>query len=120
MFQRLGFSDLFETAFGTGNVQVISGTANVVYTFQTSAESKLHPYVIGGAGAYNMKFNFDDSDDDSETKFGVNAGAGFDMAVGSASVFVEGRFHNVFTEGDSSTFVPISVGVRFGGGGGDM
>jgi hypothetical protein len=30
-------------------------------------------------------------------------------------VFVEGRFHNVFTEGDNTNFIPFTVGVRFGG-----
>lgn len=118
MYQRLGFSDLFETAFGSGNWQIISGTANVVYTFQTSEESTFHPYLIGGAGVYNMKSNFDDFDDDSETKFGINGGAGFNVAMGGASVFIEGRFHNVFTEDESTNFVPINIGVRFGGSGG--
>jgi hypothetical protein len=59
----------------------------------------------------------------SSTKFGANAGAGFDMAVGSAKVFLEARFHNVFkgavdlatSEEKSANFVPITVGVKFGG-----
>jgi hypothetical protein len=51
----------------------------------------------------------------SSTKFGANAGAGFDMAVGSAKVFLEGRFHNVFVSGNNQSFVPITVGVKFGG-----
>lgn len=115
MYSRFGFSDDFEALVGEGNWQLISGTANVVYTFTTAAESKFHPYLIGGAGAYNMKANQDNVDNDSETKFGINAGAGFNVAMGAAAVFIEGRFHNVFTEDESTNFVPISVGVRFGG-----
>lgn len=116
-FHRIGFSDLQEDFAGEGNFQMITGTLNGVYTFQTAAESKFHPYIIAGAGVYNFKANFDDFDDDSETKFGINGGAGFNMGMGGASIFVEGRFHNVFTEGSSTTFVPITLGVRFGGGG---
>jgi hypothetical protein len=52
---------------------------------------------------------------ESVTKFGINAGAGFDFKAGAAGVFLEGRFHNVFTEGDNTSFIPITVGVRFGG-----
>jgi hypothetical protein len=115
MYTRLGFPEGID-----GNWQVISGTANAVYTFVTAAESKFHPYLIAGAGAYNMKANFDAGDDDSETKFGVNGGAGFNVGMGGAAVFIEGRFHNVFTEGESTNFIPISIGVRFGGSGGGM
>ncbi len=53
--------------------------------------------------------------EESETDFGINGGAGFDFVAGSLSLFVEGRFHNVFTEGESSNFIPITVGVRLGG-----
>jgi Outer membrane protein beta-barrel domain len=98
--------------------QLIYGTGNIVYTFQTAEESKFHPYLIGGGGVYNAKLKGDDSPtDESTTKFGINAGAGFDFSVGSAGLFVEGRFHDVFTEGSNLKFIPITVGVRFGGHG---
>jgi opacity protein-like surface antigen len=81
-----------------------------------------HPYLIAGGGAYNVKLKADGATDNpSETKIGINAGAGFDYSVGSATVFIEGRFHNVFM-GDASdvgpknlSFVPITIGVKFGG-----
>jgi hypothetical protein len=98
--------------------QLIYGTANVVYKFKTSEETRFRPYLIGGGGVYNFKVKGDDvlaGVDDSETKFGINAGAGFDIMAGSAGLFVEGRFHDVFTSGSNTTFLPITVGVRFGG-----
>jgi len=97
--------------------RMIYGTANAVYTFKTAAASKLHPYLIGGLGVYNAKATGDDAPTGAEstTKFGINAGAGFNIAAGGASVFVEGRFHDVFTDGGSTQFVPLSVGLRFGG-----
>jgi hypothetical protein len=51
----------------------------------------------------------------STTKFGLNAGAGFDFKAGSAGLFVEGRFHDVFTTGKDLQFIPITIGIRLGG-----
>lgn len=119
MYQRFGVEDAPDGF--DGNTQVIQGTANVVYTFTTAEESTFHPYLIGGVGLYNFKPTGDDLQaivgDESETDFGINAGAGFDFQAGNVALFVEGRFHNVFTEGESSNFIPITLGVRFGGGG---
>ncbi|HUR01727.1 MAG TPA: outer membrane beta-barrel protein [Nonomuraea sp.] len=98
--------------------QLIYGTADLVYKFKTSEESKFRPYLIGGGGVYNFKVKGDDVPagiDDSETKFGINAGAGFDFKAGSAGLFIEGRFHDVFTTGSNTTFIPITIGVRLGG-----
>jgi Outer membrane protein beta-barrel domain len=103
--------------------QTIYGTANLVYKFKTAEHSKIRPYLIGGGGVYNVKFTGDDVPagiDNSTTKFGMNAGAGFAIKAGSAGLFAEARFHRVFNtdipaEGDDTNFLPITVGVRFGG-----
>ena len=96
--------------------QLIYGTANVVWKFPTAAASMFHPYLIGGGGVYNAKPKGDDvsSTVDSQTKFGLNVGAGFDIKAGAAGLFAEGRFHDVFTDGNNLKFIPITVGVRFG------
>ena len=116
MYQRFGFEDAPDDF--DANFQIIQGTANVVYTFVTAEESTFHPYLIGGVGLYNAKATGDDvPDSESETDFGINAGAGFDFQAGSVGLFVEGRFHNVFSDPDNTNFIPITVGIRFGGGG---
>ncbi len=116
MYQRFGFDDAGENV--DANFQIIQGTANVVYTFTTAEQSTFHPYLIGGVGLYNQKGIGDlFEDDQSESDFGVNAGAGFDFQLGSVGLFVEGRFHNIFTEDNSTNFIPITAGIRFGGGG---
>ena len=119
MYQRFGVEgapDNFD-----GHTQIIQGTANVVYTFTTAESSQFHPYLIGGVGLYNAKPTGDDLTaligDESSTDFGINGGAGFDFQAGSVGLFLEGRFHNVFSDGSDGTFIPITVGVRFGGGG---
>jgi hypothetical protein len=111
------FSRLSDDSPADIQSQLIYGTGNVVYKFKVSEDTKFRPYLIGGGGVYNLDAKGDDVDPDIEsvTKFGINAGAGFDFKAGAAGVFVEGRFHNVFTEGDNTSFIPITVGVRFGG-----
>jgi opacity protein-like surface antigen len=114
---------LDEDVFGRGSLKdrFIFGTANAVFKFKTAETSPVRPYLIGGLGAYNFKTT-GSSDagavidtDNSRTKFGVNGGAGFDFKAGSVGLFVEGRFHNIFTSGKDINFIPITVGFRFGG-----
>ena len=94
---------------------VLSGTANAVYGFSVSEETKFRPYLIGGLGVYNL--NPDEEGAGSETKFGINAGAGFTVPVGqgNARLFGEARFHNVFTEGENFNIMPLTVGIMLGG-----
>jgi hypothetical protein len=95
--------------------RLIYGTANATYRFESSEGTRFHPYIIGGLGLYNMKETGSDALGGSATKFGINAGAGFDFKAGSAGLFIEGRFHDVFTDGPNVKFIPINLGVRFGG-----
>jgi hypothetical protein len=109
----IGFSDL--------KTRLLVGTGNVVFKFKTSEESTFRPYLIGGVGVYNSKLTGQDDPGDilggGSTDFGLNAGAGFDFKAGGAGLFIEGRFHNVFSDGPGSDlrFIPITVGIRFGG-----
>ncbi|HEU4588009.1 MAG TPA: outer membrane beta-barrel protein [Gemmatimonadales bacterium] len=99
-----------------GKTQLINGTANVVFSFPVAAETKVRPYLIGGGGVYNIKFKPSAGGaSPSSTKFGLNAGAGFDFALSGATIFVEGRYHNVFVTGSDTKFIPITLGVKFGG-----
>jgi hypothetical protein len=94
------------------------GTVDVAYRFQTSAESRFRPYVLGGAGVYNSKATGSDADlfgASSPTDFGLNAGAGFDYVAGGATLFLEGRFHNIFSDPSNTQFIPLTIGVRFRG-----
>jgi hypothetical protein len=101
--------------------RLILGTGNLVYKFKTSEESRFRPYLIGGGGVYNLKTTGTNDlggiidTDNSTTKFGLNVGAGFDIKAGGAGLFIEGRFHDVFTEGSDVQFIPITLGIRFGG-----
>jgi outer membrane protein with beta-barrel domain len=97
----------------------LMGTGNIVFKFKSSEESTFRPYLIGGAGVYNTKLTGQDDPSDilggGTTDFGLNAGVGFDFKAGGAGLFVEGRFHDVFTDGENLKFIPITLGIRLGG-----
>jgi hypothetical protein len=97
----------------------LMGTGNVVFKFKTSEESTFRPYLIGGAGVYNFKTTGSSDPGDvvegGTTKFGINAGVGFDFKAGGAGLFIESRFHDVFTSGSDLKFIPVTLGIRFGG-----
>jgi hypothetical protein len=82
---------------------------NLVYAFPGGLTAT--PYVIGGAGWYNMKA--DESDVDSTNDFGINGGVGARFALSGFSTFAEIRFHNIFSEEESARFVPLTFGVVF-------
>jgi outer membrane protein W len=113
-YTRLGLQNDIE-----GHSQMIGGTANAVYAF--SGASAARPYLIGGLGVYNTKLTLDGFGSGSDTKFGANAGAGFDFKLGAASLYAEGRFHTIFKAAvDAETLqettaymIPITVGLRF-------
>jgi hypothetical protein len=99
--------------------RIIMGTANVVFKFKTSEESSFRPYLIGGGGVYNLKTTGSSTPGTvipgGTTKFGLDAGVGFDIKAGGAGLFVEDRWHHIFRSGGSTNFMPITIGIRFGG-----
>jgi hypothetical protein len=112
-YSRLGF----DTDLVDGHTSALAGTANAVFSFPGVAA---RPYLIGGVGVYNMRATVE-GESGSDTKFGANAGAGFDLKLGSASVYAEGRFHAIFKGGINTEtleeatayMVPLTVGVRW-------
>jgi hypothetical protein len=97
-----------------GHVSTLAGTANAVFAFPSAAVAR--PYLIGGLGVYNMR-----AGDEAVTKFGGNAGAGFDLKLGSASLYAEGRFHAILNGGfdaqaqeeTTAYMIPLTVGLRW-------
>jgi opacity protein-like surface antigen len=107
---------------GTGTdfkAKILAGTANLVI-MSSAAPGSMRPYFIGGAGVYNLKLSSSslNASSNSETKFGLNGGAGLDLALSGINVFAEARYHHVFSKDDATGanntgFVPLVVGVRF-------
>jgi opacity protein-like surface antigen len=117
--------DAFYTRLGLeqdidGHSRILGGTANAVFAFPGASPAR--PYLLGGVGVYNGKTSVDGlGETESETKFGLNAGAGFDFGMGKANLFADVRFHAILkggvdTEtGDETTayMIPVTVGLRF-------
>jgi hypothetical protein len=106
------FSD--ETPFDIKNL-LVYGTADAVYAFSSSLSTRFHPYVLAGMGVYHSEETGDDAFGGPATKFGINAGAGLNFRVARAELFFETRLHDVFTDGPNVKFLPLTLGVRFGG-----
>lgn len=47
------------------------------------------------------------------TQFSLNGGAGIEYGVGKVSLFTEGRYVRVFTNGRDTDYVPVTFGLRF-------
>ncbi|MBA3258172.1 MAG: outer membrane beta-barrel protein [Gemmatimonadales bacterium] len=114
-----GFYNRFGLESGIdGHSSIIGATANAVFAFPSV--SPVRPYLLGGAGVYNQKASVA-GESASQTKVGLNAGAGFDFALGSAKLFADARFHAILkgsvdaTTGDEATayMIPITLGLRF-------
>lgn len=104
-----------------GHASILDGTANALLALP--AASRVHPYLIGGVGAYRLSSDIgytyvgghallNGAPSPSQTKFGLNGGAGLDFSIGALHSFVEARFHSVFIQGRNVNFIPITLGVK--------
>ncbi|MEO7501944.1 MAG: outer membrane beta-barrel protein [Gemmatimonadaceae bacterium] len=110
-----------------GHASIIAGTLNAVLAMPMQGATA-QPYLIGGVGVYNERVSCDDCAgsgvdiSDSQTKFGLNAGAGVSFPLSGFTSIIEARFHIVFDSEDipgenndasNTMFIPISVGLLF-------
>ena len=106
-FQLDGFYHDFSEKDDTGvpddliDSSFLQLTLDAVYMLQTASPT-FDPYILGGVGLY-------DGD------FGLNAGVGADFTLNFIPVglFLEGRFHRIFGEGEDVSLFPVTLGVRF-------
>jgi len=86
--------------------------ALVEYGFQTGGN--ITPYVFGGAGVLVHKYSSDTFDNESDTKFGYEFGAGLDFGVSdNVGVWVDGRYMG----SEFTKFFAVQAGLGFGVGG---
>jgi hypothetical protein len=99
----------FDVKDADGSVHITSVTGNLVYQVPSTAVT---PYLIGGAGWYNVGFS-DELGGGSENEFGWNVGGGIKMPLSGFDTFIEARYNQVQTEGTSLKYIPITFGVMF-------
>jgi hypothetical protein len=114
-----------------GDANVWSVTLNPIWRFRISGP--IGGYIIGGGGFYQRETNLDESvqifvpaprggfyapgtqyvhqyDDTG----GVNIGAGLTCNLGwGTKLFVEARYHYLFTSGYATQIIPVTIGLRW-------
>jgi opacity protein-like surface antigen len=90
-------------------IAISSANANLVYNLPGTG---ITPYLIGGAGVYNLKNDVENADDpDSENKFGLNGGIGASFPLSGFTTFIEARYHHVFSDNVATRFIPVTFGI---------
>jgi len=98
-----------------GNFSMFNIVGNAVMPFGDKAAT-IRPYAITGLGMYRVKASAEYegiSVSTSDTKFGLNGGAGLSFHLSGFETFVEARFHSVFTESSNTNFIPFTFGFKF-------
>ena len=127
------FETLLTTAAGTdvtASFSMLQGGAHLKYNFPMASESSIAPYVVGGAGIYNVKNKLESTNalfngDASESKFGARGGLGLMYKTSQkVGIGIEGTYHWINTkETDpisgaetypSTTFFGVQAGVTIG------
>lgn len=77
------------------------------------ADSKMMPYMVAGAGLYNLKVD-NGVVSDSVTKFGLRGGLGANYMMGPRwGLGFQADYNDVMTEGSSSQYIGVSGGLHF-------
>lgn len=103
---------------GTGTTSTFNSLgviANVLFPFSDD-NAGIRPYLVGGAGLYRFGSTVKVGTLDvssSVNKFGVQGGAGLEFKLAGMSTFLEGKYVNVFNDGRSTSYIPVTFGVRF-------
>lgn len=106
----------------TGTVKektnLMAGIAAFGYSFGQK-EAKVRPYILGGLGLMNHQFRSDDDNavETNTSLFAYTGAAGLVFAMGpKASFWAEARYLAGSKEGESTTVIPITVGIslKFG------
>jgi len=107
-----GAYNQFGAKGGGGNSHFTSVTGNLVYKMPSTSFS---PYLIGGAGWYQVAVSASGFGTFSENHFGWNAGGGISMPLSGFDTFIEARYNQVQMGNGNPTlkYIPITFGVMF-------
>jgi len=99
----------------SGNSKIVGGLASLVYGLMP-ASAPARPFITGGVGYYNVKIDDGAGTSASESKVGFGIGAGVSLKLGTSSnrLVIGTRYTSVSTTGESTTFLPLTVGLSFG------
>ena len=111
------------SAKGSNNIagidlNVLSVTGNVMFPLGSMvAEGGIRPYLIGGGGLYRTQSEgtgvASGAESEASNDLGIAVGGGVEFKLAGFTTFGEARFVNVFRDGASSRWIPITFGIRF-------
>lgn len=104
-YSRFGFKQGVDGDIHFGNV-----TGNLLYKIPATSVS---PYLLGGAGWYRVGASVPGYFSGSDNKFGWNLGGGITLPLSGFDTFIEAKYTQIQTEGNSVKYVPITFGVMF-------
>jgi hypothetical protein len=99
---RLPFGRLFGATSGLYAL----GGGGVAYFQNYQQFQNVSGTPVGGNTAGTLR-------SEDATRFAVNGGVGLDFGIGPASLFAEGRYVRIFTQGRNSNYIPVTLGLRF-------
>ena len=138
MWNRLNGKDLlnqtvnnvrYNADLPNADLYSVFGDAKLRLPFGRFLGSTSGLYAVGGGGvtyfrnynnftnttginpAQNSPVNAFNTED--KTQFALNGGGGLSFGVGAVSLFVEGRYVRVFTEGARTDYIPVTLGITF-------
>lgn len=131
-FQLVGKAEYHKFAFDFAGLSGVDGGDSRVWMFGSDGRlalglpaAPIKPFVFAGIGIANIKQSefggnqflateLNEALPDTQNKVYYNIGGGVELKFGpSLNLFVQGRYVSVATEGDKTTFVPITVGLKF-------
>jgi hypothetical protein len=130
MFSDFGINDTALARAGARRGRQRYWAVTVDPIFHVNERGPVDFYLTGGGGLYGRMTSYRTSSDligqssvrydlissDTIHKPGVNGGAGFSFRFDDRSnirIFVEARYHHMFTRGPGASFIPVTVGLRF-------
>ena len=101
-----------------GEAKLMHYGAHAKYMMSSSSESKMTPYLVGGAGLYHIKESITNSgasvSGPSVNKFGIRGGVGLNIMMSpKMGLGFQADYNDIFTSGGSSQFVGISGGLHW-------
>jgi opacity protein-like surface antigen len=109
--------DRWDIEGANANTRNISVVGNVLYDFPVQSSTSItRPYLLGGLGLHSIKTSATSggvTNRPGDTNLGLQVGGGLTFQLSGFSTFAEAKFVNVFGDGGSVRYIPVTFGVRF-------
>lgn len=93
------------------NLDITSVGLDIVF-MPSGMTTPLKPYFVAGPSYFHTSSD-EHTVSSSSNDWGFNAGAGVEYQLTGFSTFLEARYDWINTEGSSSSYIPISFGIKF-------